>query len=603
MSQPHPSVKKQSTVTPWQVIKTYGYGIKPYWISLVLAIVSIIAVSVIQVYIPVLYKQFFDVLTQNQDKAAAVPMLLSILYKILLVNILMWVGHRISTLCDSTLQNKVPARLKQRAFEYLLDHSYTFFSNSFSGALVQKVGRYARAFGKLLDQLFWHLLPITINVTGVVYVLWGINPRIAIGILIWALVFTIYNYGFYRFKVKYDVLANEADSRATGYLSDSIANNNNIQLFTGQKHEATGFKEVVDHQTKLSLFSWRLGNFNQAVQSGLIIALEFAVFYYAIKYWQLGLLTVGTFVLIQSYIIGLGERLWGFSRVVRAIYESYADGKEMVDIMQTPHEIKDLPGAIPLYVMGGNIDFKNVVFSFNQTRTVLDTINVSIKGGEKVALIGPSGAGKSTFIRLLLRLYNVASGQINIDDQDIKHVTLDSLRENLSLVPQDPILFHRSLMENIRYGRRDATDEEVIEAGRLAHCEEFIKDLPLGYETLVGERGIKLSGGERQRVAIARAILKNAPILILDEATSSLDSESESYIQDALDVLMKGKTTIVIAHRLSTIRKMDRIIVIDQGKVLEEGSHDDLLKNENSLYKKLWELQAGGFLKEEEAID
>jgi ATP-binding cassette, subfamily B, bacterial len=195
-----------------------------------------------------------------------------------------------------------------------------------------------------------------------------------------------------------------------------------------------------------------------------------------------------------------------------------------------------------------------------------------------------------------LRFYEVSGGSIEIDGQDIKYSTLDSLREHISFVPQEPILFHRSLMENIRYGRRDATDDEVIAAAKLAHCDEFISGLTQGYDTLVGERGIKLSGGERQRIAIARAILKNAPILILDEATSSLDSESEHLIQDALDTLMKGKTVIVIAHRLSTIRKMDRIIVLEQGSVLEEGTHDSLLKQETSLYKKLWGLQAGGFI-------
>jgi len=215
-----------------------------------------------------------------------------------------------------------------------------------------------------------------------------------------------------------------------------------------------------------------------------------------------------------------------------------------------------------------------------------------------VALIGPSGAGKTTFVRLLLRLYSATGGKILIDDQDISEATQESLRKNIAMVPQDPILFHRSLAENISYGERNATKKEIAKAAMLAHCDEFIKELPLGMETYVGERGIKLSGGERQRVAIARAILKDAPILVLDEATSSLDSASEMLIQDALNNLMRGRTTIVIAHRLSTIQKMDRIIVVDDGRIIEQGSHSELLAKEDSLYKKLWELQAGGFLKE-----
>ena len=215
-------------------------------------------------------------------------------------------------------------------------------------------------------------------------------------------------------------------------------------------------------------------------------------------------------------------------------------------------------------------------------------------------MIGPSGAGKTTFVRLLLRLYSPTAGKILIDGQDITEATQESLRKNISMVPQDPILFHRTLAQNIAYGKRGVSIEEIKEAAALAHCDEFIKDLPYGLDTYVGERGIKLSGGERQRITIARAILKNAPILILDEATSSLDSHSEMLIQDALENLMKSKTTIVIAHRLSTIQKMDRIIVVDQGKIIEQGNHKELLENENSLYKKLWELQAGGFLKDED---
>ena len=291
--------------------------------------------------------------------------------------------------------------------------------------------------------------------------------------------------------------------------------------------------------------------------------------------------------------------MWGFTRLVRDMYQGYADAKEMVEIIKLPHEIKDAPGSKDLAVESGQIEFKDLTFSFNKTRKVLNDINLTIKPGEKVALVGPSGAGKTTFVRLLLRLYSATSGEILIDGQDISKITQESLRKNISMVPQDPILFHRTLAENIAYGKRGASKKEIENAANLAHCDEFIKDLPQGLDTFVGERGIKLSGGERQRVAIARAILKNAPILVLDEATSSLDSNSEMLIQDALNNLMQNKTVIVIAHRLSTIQKMDKIIVVDDGRIIEQGSHSELLKNEYSLYKKLWELQAGGFLKSE----
>ena len=242
----------------------------------------------------------------------------------------------------------------------------------------------------------------------------------------------------------------------------------------------------------------------------------------------------------------------------------------------------------------GEIAFSNISFDFHKENYVLKDFNLSIKGGERVALVGPSGAGKSTVTKLLLRLYDLSTGSITIDGQDIAAVGQESLRNAISFVPQEPILFHRSLMENIRYGRRDASDAEVVEAAKKANCHDFIDALPEKYDTFVGERGIRLSGGERQRVAIARAILKNSPILVLDEATSSLDSESEALIQDALATLMQGKTVIVIAHRLSTIMKMDRIVVIEDGGIVAEGSHKELLK-QGGLYKKLWSIQAGGF--------
>lgn len=289
-------------------------------------------------------------------------------------------------------------------------------------------------------------------------------------------------------------------------------------------------------------------------------------------------------------------RVWDFGKVIRRIYERLAEAEEMTEILKTPHEITDIVGVSDLVVEKGKIEFNGVVFNYGRKRKLIDKFDLVINPNERVALIGPSGAGKTTIVKLLLRMYDIKDGQIMIDGQDISKITQESLWKNISLVPQDPILFHRTLMENIRYGKQDATDVEVIEAAKLAHCHEFISKLEKGYDTYVGERGIKLSGGERQRVAIARAILRNAPILIMDEATSSLDSESESYIQDALQDLMKNKTVIVIAHRLSTIKNSDRIIVVDKGKIAEEGSHQDLIGKDKGIYKKLWEMQVCGFI-------
>jgi ATP-binding cassette subfamily B protein len=578
------------------VFRAFWVGIKEYKIGFYFTIAAYALGNIVELINPLFYKRFFDVLTSSPDKAALVPVLIHVLIIILLLNILEWILYRSSSFSINYFEAHVMARLRQTSFSYMIDHSYSFFANNFSGSLVQRIGRFVRAFERLFDTLVFSLLPLIIAVLGTIIVIWTQQPRIAYIMVGWVIVVVAFSYAFSRWKLKYDVASAAADSKTSAYLSDTITNQNTVSSFAQSEYEVEGFEEVSNTQAKAMTLTWNLGAVMNAVQGAFVVVIEFALFYYAVKFWSTGIFTVGTFVLIQVYILNVAQKLWNLSGTLRTIYEGVADSKEMVDILMLPHEIKNLPGAVPIKVTLGKIDFENIIFNFNETRTVLDNIKLTVTGGEKIALIGPSGAGKSTVVKLLLRMYELTKGAILVDGQNIKEVTQESLRQNISLVPQEPILFHRTLMENIRYGKQDATDEEVVVASNLAHCDDFIDTLPLKYETFVGERGIKLSGGERQRVAIARAILKNAPILILDEATSSLDSHSEAMIQDALDKLMKGKTVIVIAHRLSTIRKMDRIVVLEKGKIIEEGTHEDLLGKKESLYKNLWSLQAGGFL-------
>jgi ATP-binding cassette subfamily B protein len=590
-------MKTGQNVKIGQIMKQYWNGMRPYRWLFFGAYFTYFLMNVVNIIVPIFYKKFFDLLTQTGgEKVLLLPGLFRLIIIIAVIHLTSWFFWRFADVTSTVMMSKTLAKLKQNCFDYMLGHSYSFFANNFSGSLVQRVNRYARSFEILGNTFVYQIMPMFVVIIGSVLVTYFIAPVISLVIIIWVVIFVSFSLIFSGWKLKYDIKRAESDSRTTGYLSDTITNNSAVSLFTGLNYEEGSFKDISDDQAKKTRISWFLNDAVDMVQAFFILAVEFFVFYFILRYWGMGLATVGTFVLAQTYVIGLANQLWQLNQSIRHVYEGIADAKEMVEILETEYEIKDVPGAKEIKVGKGEIAFKNVGFKFNETREVLSDLNLVIKPGEKVAIIGPSGAGKTTFVRLIMRLYEVTKGKIEIDGQDIHAVTQDSLRENISLVPQDPVLFHRTLLENIRYGRREATDDEVKEAARLAHCAEFIETLPLKYDTFVGERGIKLSGGERQRVAIARAILKKAPILILDEATSSLDSHSEKLIQDALDNLMTGCTTIVIAHRLSTIRKMDRIIAMKDGKIIEEGTHAELANKDSGLYKDLWELQAGGFI-------
>lgn len=326
-----------------------------------------------------------------------------------------------------------------------------------------------------------------------------------------------------------------------------------------------------------------------------MIAMEFFVFYYAIKLRSFGSLSIWVFVLLQIYIFRLFDQLRGIWHIFRHMYRSFSESAEMIEILDTSHEIKDISNK-ELNVSAWKIEFENIQFSYESNYEIFDWLDLRIKSWEKVAIVGESGSWKTTLVKLLFRFFDIQWWKILVDGQDISQVTQDSLRSQISMVPQDTVLFHRSIKENISYWNPKASSEQIIAAAKMARCHEFISKLPKWYDTLVWERWIKLSGWERQRVAIARAILENKRILVLDEATSSLDSESEYLIQEAMDEVMRNKTVIVVAHRLSTIMKMDKIIVMDKWKIIEKWSHRELLLKKDSVYKKLRDIQSGWFL-------
>lgn len=578
------------------VLRYYIRAARPYKLLYALTFAGGILFALSASVGPIFYKRFFDALVAGGDKATLYPQLLSAILFVLLFNFLAWLFYRAGEFVYNYVVPKTSARLREQAFDKLLHHSYDFFVNTFAGSLVQRVGRYARAYEQIIDKIRHDFLVLVVRISASVFILSLYNGTLAVVILLWGFGILILNIFLVRLKIKLDIERARQDSVLTGTLADSLSNHQTIASFAHENDERRRFGAVVLDHFKISVWTAQVDEMIGALFGFINLSTEFLLFYFALRYWEAGTLTVGTFVLAQAYFLSIMSNLWSIGRIIQVVTTNVADASEMVEILELAPGVPDIPHAKGMKPAHGEIVLDHVSYGYKDGREIFDDFSLSIPPGQRVAIIGPSGAGKSTFVKLLMRFSDVGAGTITIDGRNIREVTQESLRKAIAYVPQDPALFHRSLMENIRYGRLDATNDEVKAVAHRAHCDEFIDRLPQGYETLVGERGIKLSGGERQRVAIARALLKNAPILVLDEATSSLDSHSESLIQDALDTLMKGRTTIVIAHRLSTIRKMDRIIVLNEGKIVEDGSHEELLKKRVGLYKKLWKLQAGGFL-------
>lgn len=588
------SAEKQQKGSVKHVLKDYWkHSIRyPLFVILLFAIGAGIQVAV--VVAPLFLKNFVDIIASTSPLDAASGLTLA-LWLFALSTFLAWLLRRVQFYFVANLESRVMADLSTSSFNYIINHSYHFFVSNFIGSLVRRVTRYAKSYEVIADAILFQIYPAILLAGGIIFILYVRHPILGIGLAVWLAMFVTLQIFLIQRIHSYRLKAAEDDSYVTGVLSDALSNQSTAALFSGIRYERKRFAESVDQLRRSTYRAWRSDDHVWAIQGFLIAAVNVGLLFAALVLWRRGLLSVGDFVLIQTYLLTLFERLVQAGREIKHVFSAVAEATEMSEILRIPHEIRDNPDAVPLVVRKGEIIFMDVDFKYFDGHPVLSKFDLHVEGGEKVALVGPSGAGKTTVTKLLLRLYDITGGVIEIDGQNIARVTLETLRKQIAFVPQDPVLFHRSLLENIRYGRQGATEEEVVQAAKQAHCHEFILRLPKGYQTLVGERGIKLSGGERQRIAIARAILKNAPILVLDEATSSLDSESESLIQDAFETLMKGKTVIVIAHRLSTVIKMDRIVVIEDGKVTAEGRHDDLLA-QGGRYQTLWNIQAGGFL-------
>lgn len=564
-----------------------------YKLPFTVILVGVVLTVLSDVLRPFLVRDLFNSLADSTpDTGTNIMNIIWMLFGLSVFHMLSW---RIVGFVNNFFQARVMSDLMNTCYRYLHLHATSFFDNNFVGSIVTKVRRLSRSYETFMNTMLFDLGRTVLRVIVIMSVLLWYKPLFGAMMGVWVIIYFGFAIYFSRYKLPWDIKKVNQDTKTTAHLADTITNHQNVKLFSAYQSEVGKFESITNLLFKLRKKSWDLGQIAETFQSVSMVILEFIILIAAYHYWKLGQLTIGDFALLQAYLADLFAHLWHVGRYIRSTYESVADANEMTHMLIQPHAINNAPGARPLVVNKGLINFQNVSFHYFEAQPILQDFSLEITPGEKVALVGKSGGGKSTIVKTLFRFVDIQSGSIEIDGQNVAQVTQESLRANISLVPQEPLLFHRTLMENIRYGKPDATDEEVLAAAKAAHCHEFIDTFEHKYETLVGERGVKLSGGERQRVAIARAILKNAPILVLDEATSSLDSESETLIQDALLTLMKGKTTIVIAHRLSTIRKMDRIIVIDGGKIIEQGKHEELVKAEQGTYQKLWDIQVGGF--------
>lgn len=492
------------------------------------------------------------------------------------------------------------ATIRKSLFRYLQYHSHRYFVSHFAGSLANRISEVSISCMHALWTITFTFYPLIIQSIVALIILFLANAQLAAVLSIWLIAYTSVSIYLARTCQIYSKDFAAARSKVSGKVVDSVTNMMNAKMFARGEYEEDYLTDYLNEEVDYALKTYWYMEKMRWFQFVSAMILMVSMVGYALTIWAEGGLTVGEFSMVAGIAIMLIEAARGLSRSFLEFFEYIGNISDGVSIFIQPHEIIDEAGAVDLQVNKGEISFKDINFSYADGEAIFKQMNVTIPACQKVGLVGYSGSGKSTFVNLILRLFEPDKGVISIDSQDILKVTQDSLRESISLIPQDPMLFHRSLMENIRYGRLDASDKEVIESAKKANAHDFILKTEQGYDSLVGERGVKLSGGQRQRIAIARAILKNARILILDEATSALDSVTEKKIQQGLDRLMQKKTVVVVAHRLSTVSHMDRILVFDEGQIIEDGSHQELLNIDNGHYAHLWHMQAGGFLPDKE---
>jgi ABC-type multidrug transport system fused ATPase/permease subunit len=581
---------------PRSIFALFWLFARPYATNvglMMLASISLRVLSVLQFYAA---KRIVDTATQTDLHATdAWGVLVRPLLQFFAIIALFIVVEWGAWFCSYSSRIPVLARARQLVFTYAQRHSPTYFDNMLAGKVAHRAMLLPEQTVTLFERTNWDYLPLTMQCCLLLVLFFRAQPSFALVLLAWIGVSVAVTVVMGRKIATLGAVHSEAKAQLTGRIVDSITNIKNVIFFAAHEKE----DRVVAHSVA-GTFEAQRAQYRAFVQMRLILQglnlLIYAVLLpLALRSLIRGTISVGDFLLITTLTIQLIRDVFGMANALPDTYDMVGSIRDSLDTLIVPRDVRDRPGAAELRVSRGTIVFEDVHFHYDQKKWVFRGLNLAIAGGQRIGFVGHSGAGKTTLATLLMRLYDIQSGGVIIDEQNIADVTQASLRRSIGLIPQDTILFHRTLMENIRYGRPDASDGEVIEAAERAHAHEFVMALPEGYRTLVGERGVKLSGGQRQRIAIARALLKNAPILVLDEATSALDSESESLIQAGMHEAMAGKTVIAIAHRLSTLAHLDRLIVLDRGQIVEDGSHADLLSR-GGVYAGLWNRQVGGFI-------
>lgn len=571
---------------------------RPYKLQRSLALLfPILAVTVNAIAAPYVLSLFLDKL-QNSTITLdnSWPLIASYAALILGGEVILW---RLALYFTWTFEVNGQRDAYLAIFKKLSTEDLLFHSNRFGGALISQSTKFVGAFERMWDMIIWSIVPMFTTIVGSILMLsvlgmWKYAVFLSIYSVVFALVVTLGS----KFLAPRNRKEAHASNQTNGYLADMVTNVATVKAFGKEKYEyANATNYINTWKDTSSHLKWGVIGATSAF-SALYALAAICAFIFAVIAAQDGLASAGVVYLVFIYALNINRQLWEFNNITRTYNRVIGDSHEMTKILLKDYSLTDRTSR-KLRASRGLVEFKDVAFTHDNGKgeNVFKTFNLTIEPGQRVGVVGHSGSGKTTLTRILLRFSDIDKGTITIDGQNITSVTQQSLHESIAYVSQEPMLFHRTLRENIAYGKPDATIQEIRHASKLAHATDFIEKLPDGYDTVVGERGVKLSGGQRQRIAIARAILKDAPILVLDEATSALDSESEKLIQASLDDLMKKRTSIVIAHRLSTIAKLDRIIVLSDGAIVEDGTHDQLLRSRGT-YASLWSHQSGGFIEE-----